>query len=247
MARDQEMIKHPKIQVKPTAAAGSVRDLARVKREMDSSNTSASNIQTTQPSSTQCDILPTLPTGNPQVLQCPFAVQIRRLTQEEIALHTCRVVPTTTMPKKTNPTTKPCIVHLHHLLPRDILDFNTIQARIRTKNVGPHASPAMSTTQPQTTKRLKPHIKPNVTRPKKDVEKPKRAANRTTRTKSNYHHVFTFRRHVLRKHHSKMYLKCRVRRCQMAYVMFNSVRSLTAHHRLHHHQVTYKYSTCNKT
>ena len=33
----------------------------------------------------------------------------------------------------------------------------------------------------------------------------------------------------------------------MAYVTFNTVRSLTAHHRLHHHQVTYQCSTCNKT
>ena len=33
----------------------------------------------------------------------------------------------------------------------------------------------------------------------------------------------------------------------MAYVTFNSVHSLTAHHRLHHHQLTYKCLKCNKT
>ena len=33
----------------------------------------------------------------------------------------------------------------------------------------------------------------------------------------------------------------------MAYVTFNSVHNLTAHHRLHHHQVTYQCLKCSKT
>ena len=178
MVRDQETIKYPgKIQVKPTAAAGSESDLASVKREMDCSNTSVSFAQTTQSSTTQHGTQLTMTSCNSQVLQCLFAVQLWRLTQEEITYHTRRAASTTTKPKKTNPTTKPCTVHLHHLLPRDILDFNTVQTKLHTKNTGPQAPLAMSTTQSRTAERLKSHMKQNLDRPKRNVKKPKKAIN----------------------------------------------------------------------
>ena len=50
-----------------------------------------------------------------------------------IDLRTQRAVCTTTKTAKTkttNPTTKPCVVRLDRLLPRDILDFNVIQAKL---------------------------------------------------------------------------------------------------------------------
>ena len=59
-------------------------------------------------------------------------------------------------------------------------------------------------------------------------------------------HVFNVQRHVLKKHHTKAYLKCRVQGCSMAYVTFHSVRNVTAHHILHHPSVTYKCSMCAK-
>ena len=53
-------------------------------------------------------------------------------------------------------------------------------------------------------------------------------------------------RHILKRCHTKAYLKCRVQGCCMAYVTFHSVRSATAHHTLHHPLVTYKCSKCTK-
>ena len=43
-----------------------------------------------------------------------------------------------------------------------------------------------------------------------------------------------------------MYLKCRVRGCIMAYVTFNTVCSITAHHCLHHQHVTFSCPNCDK-
>ena len=180
----------------------------------------------------------------PQVLQRPFAVQIRRITQEEIDLHTQWTVITSTKTCKTKTTSltiKQCVVRLDRLLPRDILDFNVIQTKFWTKRIDSSAPPdstlphlASSSVLPRITEKPKSHFKPNVVKIKKVVGKPDKAPTRATKAKPNYRHVFTLRRHVLRKHRTKMYLKCRVRRCPMAYDTFSSVCSLTAHHRLHH-------------
>ena len=59
-------------------------------------------------------------------------------------------------------------------------------------------------------------------------------------------HVFNVQRHILKRHHTKAYLKCRVQGCCMAYITFHSVRNATAHHLLHHPSVTYKCSMCTK-
>ena len=59
-------------------------------------------------------------------------------------------------------------------------------------------------------------------------------------------HIFNVWSHVLKRCHLKAYLKCRVPGCCMAYVTFNSVRSITAHHLLHHPSVTYRCPKCTK-
>ena len=59
-------------------------------------------------------------------------------------------------------------------------------------------------------------------------------------------HIFSVRRHILKKQHTKAYLKCRVPGCSMAYVTFNTMRNATAYHRLHHPALTYKCSRCAK-
>ena len=68
----------------------------------------------------------------------------------------------------------------------------------------------------------------------------------TFKTLKQHVHVFSVRRHILKKHHTKAYLKCRVAGCLMAYVTFHTVRNATAHHRLHHPAITYKCSSCAK-
>ena len=68
----------------------------------------------------------------------------------------------------------------------------------------------------------------------------------TVKQVKHHVHVFNVQRHVLKKHHTKAYLKCRVQGCSMAYVTFHSVRNVTAHLILHHPSITYKCSMCAK-
>ena len=55
------------------------------------------------------------------------------------------------------------------------------------------------------------------------------------------------RRYILKRREKKVYLKCKVAGCLMAYVTFNSVWAINAHHRLYHRQVTYNCNMCHKT
>ena len=59
-------------------------------------------------------------------------------------------------------------------------------------------------------------------------------------------HTFSMKKHVLKRRHTKTYLKCRVQGCSMAYVSFSTVRNATAHHRLHHPNTTFNCSKCAK-
>ena len=82
---------------------------------------------------------------------------------------------------------------------------------------------------------------------KKPLQKFAQTQQKHTVKQVKHHvHVFNVQRHVLKKHHTKTYLKCRVQGCSMAYVTFHSVRNVTAHHILHHPSVTYKCSMCAK-
>ena len=47
-----------------------------------------------------------------------------------------------------------------------------------------------------------------------------------------WNYVFQVHRHILRKHHCRLYIKCRAKGCNLAYVTFNRVKDLNAHHRL---------------
>ena len=177
------------------------------------------------------------------MLQRPFAVQLRRLSQEEIDLHTKRyATPTLKTPQtsSTTPNIKRCTVHLDRLLPRDIQDYNTIQVKLKPKYKSPATPPTTKVIQPPVPEKPKPQNKPKTVKCKKvTVKEP-------PKPKTNFRHEFALRKHVLRRRRSKMYLKCRVKRCPMAYVTFSTVRNLTAHHRLHHHQITYKCLKCKK-
>ena len=60
-------------------------------------------------------------------------------------------------------------------------------------------------------------------------------------------HMFQVCRHILRKTRVKIYLKCCALKCKMAYITFNSVKELNAHHKVFHSNVTYKCPWCRKT
>ena len=59
-------------------------------------------------------------------------------------------------------------------------------------------------------------------------------------------HMFQVRRHVLHKRKARMYLKCRVHNCCMAYITFCGIRELNHHHRIFHGGVTYQCPICAK-
>ena len=59
--------------------------------------------------------------------------------------------------------------------------------------------------------------------------------------------VFQVRRHILQKHHRCLYIKCRVKGCNLAYVTFNRIKDINAHHRLYHLNLHYKCHQCKKT
>ena len=58
--------------------------------------------------------------------------------------------------------------------------------------------------------------------------------------------TFQFQQHTLRKQKRKLYLKCRIPHCKLAYVTYHSVKSINAHHRTYHPGVTYTCETCSK-
>ena len=60
-------------------------------------------------------------------------------------------------------------------------------------------------------------------------------------------YVFQVCRHILRKHHHCIYIKCRVKGCNLAYVSFNRVKDLNVHHWLYHPNSHYKCHQCKKT
>ena len=60
-------------------------------------------------------------------------------------------------------------------------------------------------------------------------------------------YVFQVCRHILRKHHRRIYIKCRVKGCNLAYISFNRVKDLNTHHRLYHPNSHYKCHQCKKT
>ena len=82
---------------------------------------------------------------------------------------------------------------------------------------------------------------------KKSLCKPTKAQQKCTVKQEKCRvQIFNVRRHVLKKWHTKAYLKCRVHGCSMGYITFNTVRNATAHHILHHPSITYKCSRCGK-
>ena len=60
-------------------------------------------------------------------------------------------------------------------------------------------------------------------------------------------YMFQVRRHILRKHRCRIYIKCRVKGCNLAYISFNRVNDLNMHHRLYHPNSLYKCHQCKKT
>ena len=58
--------------------------------------------------------------------------------------------------------------------------------------------------------------------------------------------TFQLQQHTLQRRKKKVYLKCRVPRCKLAYVTYHSVRSINAHHRTYHPGTMYTCEKCSK-
>ena len=233
MAKNQEEVRLSCPPSRPTATAGSASQLTRVECEMSAMSSkpitpSSSNIVTsgTVPSviSSPTPSMSTKPCCTPGVLQRPFQVLVKKLTTAEIAHYTNRQSSEKKPPPP--PPVIPCSVHLQKLLPRDIQDYQTVQAKLRS--------------------RVKKIHQPRETADTSQTERPTATKAPTVAALPKHRHVFAVKKHILKKCHTKMYLKCRVRGCVMAYVTFNTVHSMTSHHCLHHQNITYPCSNCDK-
>ena len=58
--------------------------------------------------------------------------------------------------------------------------------------------------------------------------------------------TFKVRRHILRRHKYKTYIKCRVKTCALSYITFLTVKALNTHHHIYHSQISYKCQKCKK-
>ena len=58
--------------------------------------------------------------------------------------------------------------------------------------------------------------------------------------------TFTIRSHNLHRCKQKLSLKCRIKRCTLAYVSFNTFKDLNAHHHIYHPSILFKCPSCGK-
>ena len=56
----------------------------------------------------------------------------------------------------------------------------------------------------------------------------------------------TIRRHILHRQKQKLSLKCRIKRCTLAYVSFNTFKDLNVHHHISHPSILFKCPSCGK-
>ena len=147
----------------------------------------------------------------------PFTVNLTRLTQKEIDKYT----------KKSRIADKPDLTIVVHKLP---LQPQQTVILAPPKQPRTPVSPAII------------HSKTRAHAPKVPKQKISRKLSELPQPKP----TFQVRRHVLKPRKTKAYLKCRVAGCLMAYITFNTVQAINAHHRLYHHQVTYNCNTCHK-
>ena len=56
----------------------------------------------------------------------------------------------------------------------------------------------------------------------------------------------SIRRHILRRRKQKLRLKCRIKRCTLAYVFFNTFKDLNVHHHIYHPSILFKCPSCGK-
>ena len=54
-------------------------------------------------------------------------------------------------------------------------------------------------------------------------------------------------RHILHRWKPKLKLKCRIKRCTLAYVSFNTFKDLNAHHHIYHPSILFKCLSCGKS
>ena len=93
--------------------------------------------------------------------------------------------------------------------------------------------------------RLSPIVTRSLTRSKQPQRK-KRLISRHPSKINVPTYSFQICRHFLRKHRRRIYLKCRVKGCTLAYASFNRLKDLNTHHRIYHPTIYYKCRKCRK-
>ena len=98
---------------------------------------------------------------------------------------------------------------------------------------------------PSSSARLSPIATRSVTRSKKPQQKKRLISGHPSKINVPTFD-FQIRRHILHRHRRRMYFKCRVRGCTLAYTSFKRLKDLNTHHRIYHPLIYYNCRHCRK-
>ena len=98
---------------------------------------------------------------------------------------------------------------------------------------------------PSSSLRLSPIATRSVTRSKKPQHKKRLISGHPSKINVPTF-SFQIRRHTLCRHRRRIYLKCRVRGCTLAYTSFKRLKDLNTHHRIYHPLIYYNCRHCRK-
>ena len=129
-----------------------------------------------------------------------------------------------------------------HLMPFQVqltrLSDKELEKYLHSYNTKPASTPSSSS-------RLSPVATRSVTRSKKPQRKKRLISGHPSKINvPNF--SFQIRRHTLCRHRRRIYLKCRVRGCTLAYTSFKRLKDLNTHHRIYHPLIYYNCRHCRK-
>ena len=129
----------------------------------------------------------------------------------------------------------------------NILPFQVQLTRLSDKELEKylHSYNTKPATTPSSSSRLSPVITRSATRVKKPQRK-KRLISRHPSKLNEPTYSFQIHSHILRRHRRRIYLKCRVRGCTLAYTSFKRLKDLNTHHRIYHPLIYYNCRHCRK-
>ena len=118
------------------------------------------------------------------------------------------------------------------------LSDKELQKYLHSSNINPATTSSRSS-------RLSPVITRSATRAKKPQRKKRLISGHPSKLNEPTY-SFHIRSLILRRHRRRLYLKCRVRGCTLAYTSFKRLKDLNTHHRIYHPLIYYNCRHCRK-